>query len=135
MSDLPSKSSGSAVDDQAYDRAQEVIAVKPKRKWQSYIWDTFDKSPEERKFLFKIDTALLTLALTHKKGYFIKYLDQSNINNAFVSGMYVSLLHVSWISILISNIGKKISVYTAISSTTCRRVGLSATLLVRSHRT
>ncbi|KAH0383801.1 putative MFS transporter Liz1/Seo1, partial [Aureobasidium melanogenum] len=35
-------------------------------------------------FLFKIDTALLTLA---SLGYFIKYLDQSNINNAFVSGM------------------------------------------------
>lgn len=26
------------------------------------FWDTFNKSPEERKFLFKIDTALLTLA-------------------------------------------------------------------------
>jgi len=62
MSDLPSKSNAHAVDGQAYERAQEVVAVKPKRKWQSYIWDTFDKSPEERKFLFKIDTALLTLA-------------------------------------------------------------------------
>jgi len=62
MSDLPSKSDAHAVDEQAYERAQEVIAEEPKRKWQSYIWDTFDKSPEERKFLFKIDTALLTLA-------------------------------------------------------------------------
>jgi ACS family pantothenate transporter-like MFS transporter len=62
MSDLPSKSSGDVSDAHAYERAQEVIAVKPKRKWQSYIWDTFDKSPEERKFLFKIDTVLLTLA-------------------------------------------------------------------------
>jgi ACS family pantothenate transporter-like MFS transporter len=62
MSDLPSKSGDDVVDEQAYERAQEVIAAKPKRKWQSYIWDTFDKSPEERKFLFKIDTALLTLA-------------------------------------------------------------------------
>ena len=62
MSDLPSKSDSSAVDEQAYERVKKVIAVKPKRKWQSYIWDTFDKSPEERKFLFKIDTALLTLA-------------------------------------------------------------------------
>jgi ACS family pantothenate transporter-like MFS transporter len=62
MSDLPIKSADNVVDEQAYERAQEVIAVKPKRKWQSYIWDTFDKSPEERKFLFKIDTALLTLA-------------------------------------------------------------------------
>lgn len=25
------------------------------------------------------------------QGYFIKYLDQININNAFVSGMYASL--------------------------------------------
>ena len=62
MSDLPIKSADNVVDEQAYERAQEVISVKPKRKWQSYIWDTFDKSPEERKFLFKIDTALLTLA-------------------------------------------------------------------------
>lgn len=50
------------VEEHAQERAQVVIAEKPKRKWQSYIWDTFDKSPEERKFLFKIDTALLTLA-------------------------------------------------------------------------
>ncbi|KAG9650711.1 putative MFS transporter Liz1/Seo1, partial [Aureobasidium melanogenum] len=84
MSDLPNKSAANAVDEQAYERAQEVIAEKPKRKWQSYFWDTFNKSPEERKFLFKIDTALLTLA---SLGYFIKYLDQSNINNAFVSGL------------------------------------------------
>ncbi|GFG08258.1 pantothenate transporter liz1 [Aspergillus lentulus] len=56
----------------------------PKRKWLSYIWDTFDKSPEERKLLFKLDTAILTFA---SLGYFIKYLDQVNLNNAFVSGM------------------------------------------------
>ena len=57
---------------------------KPQRTWKSYVWDTFDKSTEERKFLFKLDAALLTFA---SLGYFIKYLDQSNINNAFVSGM------------------------------------------------
>lgn len=44
------------------ERAEEIITEKPKRKWQSYIWDTFDKSPEERKFLFKLDAALLTFA-------------------------------------------------------------------------
>lgn len=71
----------------AQQHAQEVIQEKPKRKWQSYIWDSLDKSPEERKFLFKLDCAVLTFA---SLGYFIKYLDQSNINNAFVSGMYVS---------------------------------------------
>ncbi|KAI3321766.1 MFS general substrate transporter [Xylariaceae sp. AK1471] len=61
-----------------------VIAAKPKRTWRSYIWDTFDKSPEERRFLFKLDAVILTLA---SLGYFIKYLDQVNINSAFVSGM------------------------------------------------
>ena len=42
------------------------------------------QSPAERKFSFKLDAAVLTFATL---GYFIKYLDQSNINNAFVSGM------------------------------------------------
>ena len=64
--------------------AEEVIRKEPKRKWVSYIWDSLDKSPEERRFLFKLDSAVLTFATL---GYFIKYLDQSNINNAFVSGM------------------------------------------------
>ncbi|KAK2026319.1 major facilitator superfamily transporter [Colletotrichum zoysiae] len=62
----------------------EVLQETPKATWKSYIWDTFDKSPEERRFLFKLDAVLMTLA---SLGYFIKYLDQVNINNAFVSGM------------------------------------------------
>jgi hypothetical protein len=60
------------------------IQAQPKRNWRSYVWDTFDKSPEERRFLFKLDAAVLTFATL---GYFIKYLDQINVNNAFVSGM------------------------------------------------
>ncbi|KAI5370865.1 putative major facilitator superfamily, MFS transporter superfamily [Septoria linicola] len=64
--------------------SQEVIQSKPKRKWQRYIWDSLDKSPEERHFLLKLDCAVLTFA---SLGYLIKYLDQANINNAFVSGM------------------------------------------------
>jgi len=47
--------------------AEEVIQEKPRRKWQSYIWDTLDKSPEERKFLFKLDSAVITFACL---GYF-----------------------------------------------------------------
>ena len=43
-------------------RSDAVIQARPKRRWQSYVWDTFDKSAEERKFLFKLDTALLTFA-------------------------------------------------------------------------
>ncbi|KAJ5813179.1 Major facilitator superfamily domain general substrate transporter [Penicillium robsamsonii] len=66
------------------DPATQVVQKEPKRKWVSYVWDTFDKSPEERRLLFKLDSAILTFA---SLGYFIKYLDQININNAFVSGM------------------------------------------------
>ncbi|KAF2171450.1 hypothetical protein M409DRAFT_18567 [Zasmidium cellare ATCC 36951] len=65
-------------------QAEEVVATEVKPTWRSYIWDSLDKSPEERKFLFKLDSAVLTFA---SLGYLIKYLDQANINNAFVSGM------------------------------------------------
>lgn len=36
--------------------------VQGKRKWYANVWDTFDKSPEERRFLFKLDAALLSFA-------------------------------------------------------------------------
>lgn len=66
------------------EHVEEIVQTDVKPKWQSYIWDSLDKSPEERRFLFKLDSALLTFA---SLGYLIKYLDQANINNAFVSGM------------------------------------------------
>ncbi|KAH8695134.1 pantothenate transporter [Talaromyces proteolyticus] len=69
---------------QASESTEAIIQKEVKRKWTSYIWDTFDKSPEERRLLFKLDFAILAFA---SLGYFIKYLDQININNAFVSGM------------------------------------------------
>lgn len=67
-------------------RSSASISVQstPKRTWRSLLWDTFDKSPEERKFLFKLDAVILTFA---SLGYFIKYLDQVNVSNAYVSGM------------------------------------------------
>ncbi|MCJ1447766.1 MAG: hypothetical protein MMC23_008277 [Stictis urceolatum] len=68
----------------AQGQARDLIQEKPNKTWRSYIWDTFDKSPEERRFLTKLDAAVLTFA---SLGYFIKYLDQNNINSAFVSGM------------------------------------------------
>lgn len=68
----------------AQQKAEEIIAKDLPTKWTGYIWDTFDKSPAERKFLFKLDAALLTIG---SLGFFIKFLDQANIPNAFVSGM------------------------------------------------
>jgi hypothetical protein len=41
---------------------ENLIAENPKRKWVSYIWDSLDKSPEERRLIFKLDCALLTFA-------------------------------------------------------------------------
>ncbi|KAL1412032.1 hypothetical protein Q8F55_003029 [Vanrija albida] len=52
--------------------------------WKGRIWDTFDLPPKERKLLFKVDALVLTFAAL---GYFLKNLDQTNINNAFLSGM------------------------------------------------
>ena len=54
------------------------------RNIQRYVWDDPDKPAIERKFLFKLDVFLLTYACY---GYFCKNLVQSNINNAYVSGM------------------------------------------------
>ncbi|EXJ80605.1 hypothetical protein A1O3_06888 [Capronia epimyces CBS 606.96] len=68
-----------------YDQGSNIQSqAEPQRTWKGYIWDTFDKSAEERRFLFKLDLGLLTFSCL---GYFIKFLDQANLNNAFVSGM------------------------------------------------
>lgn len=93
------------VDERDVDSSSGPVQKDVKKRWVSYIWDTFDKPPEERRLLFKLDTAILTFASLGKyfvffacslqeadwSGYFIKYLDQVNINNAFVSGMQVTL--------------------------------------------
>lgn len=82
--DLENKSLGSVNIDRTESLSSGIVQPEVKKRWVSYIWDTLDKSPEERRFLFKLDAALLSFA---SLGYFIKYLDQVNINNAFVSGM------------------------------------------------
>jgi ACS family pantothenate transporter-like MFS transporter len=88
-------------------QSDEELKAKP-HKWYYYLWDTLDKPKEERWFMFKLDAALLTFA---SLGYFIKYLDQSNINSAFVSGIAT---------------GRRILGFTATSSTTCKLAGLLA---------
>jgi len=65
--------------------AVEIVdQVKQKASIWGYFWDTADLPPEERWLLFKVDASLLIFA---SLGYFIKNLDQSNVNNAFLSGM------------------------------------------------
>jgi hypothetical protein len=57
--------------------------------WKTFLWDSLDKSPEEKKFLGKLDACLMTYAAL---SYFSKYLSQQNYTNAYVSGMKVSAL-------------------------------------------
>ncbi|KAL2849260.1 major facilitator superfamily domain-containing protein [Aspergillus pseudoustus] len=52
------------------------------RKW--YDWYSPDDTPEERKLIRKLDLLIVPYAFTV---YWVKYIDQGNINNAYVSGM------------------------------------------------
>jgi MFS transporter, ACS family, pantothenate transporter len=54
------------------DTARLVIQEKPRKRWTSYLWDTFDKSPEERRFLFKLDAVLLSFASLGKSRSFAR---------------------------------------------------------------
>lgn len=56
----------------------------PPNSWKGWIWDSTSVSKDERRFLFKLDATLLTFGTL---GMLIKWIDTSNITNAFVSGM------------------------------------------------
>ncbi|KAL4787746.1 major facilitator superfamily domain-containing protein [Aspergillus varians] len=62
----------------------------PRRSFRSFIWDTDThlKSPEEQRLLLKLDVSILTIGCL---GFFMKYLDQGNLANAYVSGMQEEL--------------------------------------------
>jgi len=78
---------------EAESREPSIEWKERKRTWKGYIWDTWDLPKEERRLLFKVDAALLTLASVSQLlvcavradsqlGFFIKNIDQSNINSA-----------------------------------------------------
>jgi len=86
----------------SYDDGKNPAAgVVTQATWKGKIWDTFDLPPRERKLLFKVDAFILIFASVsaggtylsgHARrscqlGYFLKNIDQSNVKNAFVSGM------------------------------------------------
>ncbi|TVY47399.1 Pantothenate transporter [Lachnellula occidentalis] len=48
------------------------------------VWDSLDRSPEERRLIFKLDIFILTWA---GFTYFSKNLNSNNVSNAYVSGM------------------------------------------------
>lgn len=54
------------------------------RRIVGYVWDTVEGDPEYRRYVTKLDRIFFPTVLL---GYFIKYLDQTNYSNAFISGM------------------------------------------------
>ncbi|KZP01223.1 MFS general substrate transporter [Calocera viscosa TUFC12733] len=70
-----------------------------KKGWRSYIWDhdSDQKSPEERRLLVKIDATILVYACLAE---FLKLLDQSNLSNAYVSGLKTDInLDGNWYNV------------------------------------
>ncbi|KAN0104087.1 putative pantothenate transporter liz1 [Hyaloscypha variabilis] len=66
------------------DDAVSIVSSTPSQSWKGWLWDSADYSTEERRFLLKLDFTLLTFGTL---GMLIKWIDTSNITNAFVSGM------------------------------------------------
>ncbi|RSL41952.1 hypothetical protein CEP54_015653 [Fusarium duplospermum] len=56
----------------------------PRKKWWKIQWYADDDTPEERKFLIKLDLIVVPYAIL---AYWVKYIDQANLNNAYVAGM------------------------------------------------
>jgi ACS family pantothenate transporter-like MFS transporter len=71
-------------DPEANDISRVTVIVKPVQTWKGYLWDTWELPPDQRWLLFKVDAFVLTFASI---GYFLKNIDQTNVNNAFLSGM------------------------------------------------
>lgn len=58
-----------------------------------YYWFNGSPSTQEKKLIVKLD---ILLALYSCMSYWVKYLDNSNLNNAYVSGMKESLGMTIW---------------------------------------
>jgi ACS family pantothenate transporter-like MFS transporter len=85
----PKQTTAVAVNHDPYERdtdtSTEITESQDSGKsWKSYVWDTWELPKEQRWLLFKVDAFVLTFASI---GYFLKNIDQTNVNNAFLSGM------------------------------------------------
>ncbi|KAI3578956.1 major facilitator superfamily domain-containing protein [Fusarium oxysporum f. sp. albedinis] len=74
--------------DASPESTEEHVVFEPVKTWKGYIWDTWELPQDQRRLLFKVDAFILTFASI---GYFLKNIDQTNINNAFLSGMQEDL--------------------------------------------
>jgi ACS family pantothenate transporter-like MFS transporter len=73
-----------ALESEASQASSQSVVVHSSKTWKGYIWDTWELPPDQRWLLFKVDAFVLTFASI---GYFLKNIDQTNVNNAFLSGM------------------------------------------------
>ncbi|RXG42490.1 hypothetical protein VDGE_07862 [Verticillium dahliae] len=60
------------------------MASPPAKKWYHIRWYSDTDTKEERKFIRKIDALIVPYAVL---AYWVKYIDQSNLNNAYVAGL------------------------------------------------
>ncbi|KAF2008949.1 major facilitator superfamily transporter [Aaosphaeria arxii CBS 175.79] len=56
----------------------------PREKWWHIKWFSDEDTKEERRLITKIDMFLVPYSVL---AYWVKYIDQSNLNNAYVAGM------------------------------------------------
>ncbi|KAB2579275.1 Pantothenate transporter liz1 [Lasiodiplodia theobromae] len=89
MASTPSSSSSAPAAEEPKP-ATTTTDAKAKKSFRSFIWDTDThlKSHAERVLLRKLDWAILSIGCL---GFFLKYLDQGNLANAYVSGMQEDL--------------------------------------------
>ncbi|CAH0057318.1 unnamed protein product [Clonostachys solani] len=66
------------------DLEEEYEKKSLKRRIREIVWDSLDRSPEERRMIAKLDFFILTWA---SLAYFSKNLNSNNLSNAYVSGM------------------------------------------------
>ncbi|KAH7131542.1 major facilitator superfamily domain-containing protein [Dactylonectria estremocensis] len=81
---LPGSDTQSTDADITPNTTHEEIVVTPVKTWKGFVWDSWELPPQQRWLLFKVDAFVLTFASI---GYFLKNIDQTNVNNAFLSGM------------------------------------------------
>lgn len=67
-----------------FDEYEYRLNKKAKRNHKWYKWFNENDTPAERKLMWKIDILLTFYAFM---AYWIKYLDQTNLNNAYVAGL------------------------------------------------
>ncbi|KAF2786372.1 MFS general substrate transporter [Melanomma pulvis-pyrius CBS 109.77] len=61
-----------------------MSSITKTRKWYQLQWFQKQDTPEERKLIFKLDLLIVPYVFL---AYWVKYIDQANINNAYVAGL------------------------------------------------